>query len=662
MKKVFSLALVLMVLCMAVTALPAYAGESEHPWTIYFHPGVRFGTDNRTLYIMDFLVPLYQGDKNILFFNPRFTPNDQNGWEANFGFGYRHLLFNDKLILGGNFYYDYRETGWGTSHEQIGFGFEAMTEVNKNLALTARFNYYIPMSDAIVADGITGTPLGYNLREDGIYQLWDNATLTRTVEEPLEGFDGEIGIRVPFVSDYVETWVYGGGYHYWGNYIGKVNGWTARLELVPTDFVRLNYEYRYDNISHGEHYGEVMFEIPFSVENLYAGKNPFAGIGKRLSGSRELNERLVEPVRRDVDVVLKNKSIRDYVGDRFDYLRERVVYVSDTGSDETGNGTFSNPYRTIQMGVDNLGSATTIHVMHRIDGTNEFAGMGVLGHPGLTIWGSGVTNPKYPTIDNFSPTDAPMILNDAFYIGACPRATVAGFWFLGTGAADLGGVSGGAPAPWGMTAIVIDGSSNGVVIRDNNFTLTGDGGNAHRLSGIFVAHGGINPGETPILIVDNVFSIRNTYDSASLLAPSEAYGIAMYIPWVGYNGQRNVMGRIEGNEFHISCDDPLSFSFAVTARGDRDSDSIPNAGSVGTSSQPFYCYGNLAEVSNSAIRGLIWAQPGSSGGSIDTYAVMSNIRVGYGFGNIVIGASGCNYDVYYDQLRNPSMYIHPGTP
>jgi hypothetical protein len=58
-------------------------------WMIYFNPGVRFGTDNRTLYILDFLVPLYQDDKSILFANPRYTPNDQDGWEVNLGLGYR---------------------------------------------------------------------------------------------------------------------------------------------------------------------------------------------------------------------------------------------------------------------------------------------------------------------------------------------------------------------------------------------------------------------------------------------------------------------------------------------------------------------------------------------------------------------------------------------
>ena len=35
-----------------------------------------------------------------------------------------------------------------------------------------------------------------------------------TWEVPTSGVDGEIGVRVPFVSDYCETWVYGGGYYF----------------------------------------------------------------------------------------------------------------------------------------------------------------------------------------------------------------------------------------------------------------------------------------------------------------------------------------------------------------------------------------------------------------------------------------------------------------
>jgi hypothetical protein len=99
-------------------ASSAYATTDDKnggpPWTIYFNPGVRFGTDNRTLYILDFLIPLYRDDKSILFAEPRYTPNDQDGWEVNLGLGYRRLLFDDRLMLGVNGFYDKRKTPWNT--------------------------------------------------------------------------------------------------------------------------------------------------------------------------------------------------------------------------------------------------------------------------------------------------------------------------------------------------------------------------------------------------------------------------------------------------------------------------------------------------------------------------------------------------------------------
>ena len=91
------------------------------------------------------LVPLYQDEKNILFSNIKYTPNDHDGWELNAGMGYRRLLWNNDLILGINAYYDKRRTDWGTNHEQWGIGLEAMADIPLeafDLGLTGRFNYY----------------------------------------------------------------------------------------------------------------------------------------------------------------------------------------------------------------------------------------------------------------------------------------------------------------------------------------------------------------------------------------------------------------------------------------------------------------------------------------------------------------------------------------
>jgi len=56
-------------------SLPVLAAETTPAagpaWTIYFYPQVRWGNNDRTIYSFDFLIPFYQGETNILFFNPK---------------------------------------------------------------------------------------------------------------------------------------------------------------------------------------------------------------------------------------------------------------------------------------------------------------------------------------------------------------------------------------------------------------------------------------------------------------------------------------------------------------------------------------------------------------------------------------------------------------
>jgi len=52
-------------------------------WTIYFHPGIRFGTDDRVIGFYDVLVPVYLSDNSMLFVNPRFSHDSDDGHEWN---------------------------------------------------------------------------------------------------------------------------------------------------------------------------------------------------------------------------------------------------------------------------------------------------------------------------------------------------------------------------------------------------------------------------------------------------------------------------------------------------------------------------------------------------------------------------------------------------
>ena len=316
------------------TDVVSYA-EGGSDWTIYFRPGIRFGTEDRVISYYDLLVPLYFTDKSVLFFNPRYSFDDRDGYEWNFGLGYRHLLFDDKVILGGNVFYDMRRSYTGKKYDQIGVGAEVLTEW-----VNGRVNGYISLSDPNTIASwkdwyFTNTGLAFSQGK----------------EVPMSGVDYELGAKIPYISDYVETWVYAGGYNFSGSHSKNMNGFMARLEVIPTDFLKLNYEMRHDNVRDTEHYGEVSVEIPFSIDNLVSGKNPFEGIGSRFGGSRTMEERLYSQVRRDVDIKLGES---DYgrptcmcscqLGDT-EYCD--MVYVNNSSTTGIEDGSLENPYVTI---------------------------------------------------------------------------------------------------------------------------------------------------------------------------------------------------------------------------------------------------------------------------------------------------------------------------
>jgi Inverse autotransporter, beta-domain len=497
------------------------AGDTGY--SVYFRPGVRFGTDDRTLYIMDLLVPFYQDDKNIVFGNIKYTPNNHDGWEINAGMGYRRLLWDDQLILGANAYYDRRKTDWGTDHEQWGVGLEAMTDIpleSFDLGLTARFNYYHPLSDTKI-DGLGTEFASYVLSNTGIILNGGR------VEEPMRGFDYELGMRIPYISDYIETWAYVGGYNYQGKLVDDINGFQVRLEVIPTDFIRLNYEFHHDNYSKAEHYGEVTLEVPFSIGNLVTGRNPFEEIGDMMTGSRELSARMVEPVRRDVDVKVVVDEDNDNIPGAGDQI-ENIVFVSETGVDAPGNGTKDNPYATISYALANnarilAGAVKTIHVMNSSDVAvvDEAAGGGLtLAIADFLLWGSGADHPKYSNIINMPYAGHPTI-NDTLELNAA-NLEVTGLGF------DVAGIHG--------IEIQLGAGNSGMKITDNVFKVF-SGTVAYGIgTPIIDIATPLGTEQNPIIIANNSFEIRS--------AAADAYGVYLRNTGAG----NDIFASVSGND------------------------------------------------------------------------------------------------------------------
>ena len=106
--------------------------------------------------------------KNSAFFNQNSLSLHDNDQTINFGLGYRSLINDDKIMLGGNVFLDY---SFDEQHQRQGAGVEAISS-----AFDLRGNYYDATS--------------------GIQTLGDGST-----EEALDGWDARLDYHLPVSND-----------------------------------------------------------------------------------------------------------------------------------------------------------------------------------------------------------------------------------------------------------------------------------------------------------------------------------------------------------------------------------------------------------------------------------------------------------------------------
>ena len=106
--------------------------------------------------------------KNSAFFNQNSLSLHDNDQTINFGLGYRSLINDDKIMLGGNVFLDY---SFDEQHQRQGAGVEAISSV-----FDLRGNYYDATS--------------------GIQTLGDGST-----EEALDGWDTRLDYHLPISND-----------------------------------------------------------------------------------------------------------------------------------------------------------------------------------------------------------------------------------------------------------------------------------------------------------------------------------------------------------------------------------------------------------------------------------------------------------------------------
>ncbi len=334
----------------------------------------------------DILAPIFATKSGIVFVNPRMSATDHSAEEYNLGFGYRHLLREKGMILGANIYYDHRETELENRFNQVGFGVEYLSDW-----IDARANYYLPDDDVESSETevVTETQSTSSWTSWGdpyavgntIYQngTWYKAVTTTTTkqrfiqyEEALEGWDMEMGVRlpIPVVMDYSDVKLFGGFYHYNRSFEqDDLNGVKGRLEIKAMPSLYLDAElFENKELTGHDYYLGARMSVPFDVAAISKGRNPFAGAvdGMRIQKQKTtIASRLTEMVMRDLHVQTEFSEIVEEVEKRQqtsttqivdqkpvgDTLGTDIIFVNqDTGND-ANPGTIDAPVQQIPTGI-----------------------------------------------------------------------------------------------------------------------------------------------------------------------------------------------------------------------------------------------------------------------------------------------------------------------
>ena len=333
--------------------------QPHEEWTARISPGIR-GGNGRTLYYVDGLIPFFRKKNSLFFANPRAVFGSNDTEEVNLGFGYRHLLYDDRMFWGINGYFDTQRSENNLRHNQVGFGLEAIvTEW-----IDFRSNFYFPVSGK------------KTISEGTRYRFAQRSFLSyrgTNYEEPLPGLDYEGGVLIPGISDIIETRVYLGGYYYDSEIEDDINGIKGRIEIRPFPPLSINFEIKDDNAFGTDILvgGCLSIPIPFKGWEYYRKKR----------GKRKPRERMTDLVVRDIDVVSKKSTRESNTQKIYD-----MVYVDNKNTTGIEDGSLDHPYDTMTEGLSALSDSQTMYVFR---GNGNYTGNFTVSNENTIIWGEG---------------------------------------------------------------------------------------------------------------------------------------------------------------------------------------------------------------------------------------------------------------------------------
>ncbi len=254
--------------------------------------GGEFSSHLQGIYL-DSITPFWRPGDATIFLNTRSSYNDSHQYESSYGLGVRYLVPGQDIIIGANAFYDSIDSQFDNQFHSAGFGAEILTRW-----VDARFNYYLPASDDILAGSDRRTRTSSFTDGAGTTTTRTRRQTFHTLEASLEGWNAEVGFLIPGLDRYMETRVFGGYYHYNHPFASDYEGFKARLEAHFLPGVIGNVEWWDDAYLNGGHWTtDVRVSVPFSFFNLFSGRNPFEGAGESFRPrQREFRERVSDMV------------------------------------------------------------------------------------------------------------------------------------------------------------------------------------------------------------------------------------------------------------------------------------------------------------------------------------------------------------------------------
>ena len=425
-------------------------------------------------------IPLRQNPgRDVTFLEGRVLLDNDANLGSNVLLGHRAYNQSDNRIYGGYIGYDTRDTGH-KFFQQLGLGFESLGEV-----WDVRANVYLPLGDRrqqvdVVDTGLVLTDTRFN----GHFLLFD-LFRERNVrfESAATSFDLEAGGRIAKLRDRGEIRLYGGPYYYSAPGSPEVLGWRTRAEIRPNQHVN--------------------FGLGFQTDGLF-GTNLLFSVGATFPSGRAKVSEDPEQRRRETvlarlgDFIQRNPII--VVDSQLEVAREqRTTEAINPATGEPwffnhvtlglsgGDGTFENPFGTVQNGLNNTRSDGN-DIVYVAQGSNP-------GIPSFTIpdkvqvlsRGPIQTIPVQVLLSQLSPgvsLDFGSVVLPFSNSGNFP--TITGVQPLG-GAVVMGNdsvLSGFTINPTAGNAGVLVRNVSNVEIRDNRINATGDDGAGVRLQNV----------------------------------------------------------------------------------------------------------------------------------------------------------------------------------